>query len=291
LILAGLGWYVWSARSTLQTVKGFDRNYLFPMLLVPLASLAVNGRIGRDLVAEFGVQLDPLEWYGLAAVQSLGNYLPVPQAGAMARGVYLKRVHALPYSTYAATVVVTYVTSLALSGWTGLAGLAVLGSLGRPSPWLLWLVFAGLSMAVLMFTPAAKLLPVPRRLAMFDTGLARLRRHSVLTRVVVHQIVLIALTTTGLWLACHAFSQGHAVTWLMALMLGLMVMASGVINVTPGNVGVEQGAAELTARLLHVPPMLGFLASALFRLMAVLVVFVIGPIFSAYLARRKGLDA
>ena len=270
----------------LDKVKGFDLTYLLPMLAVPLASLGVNGLIGRDLVAEFGVKLDPLEWYGLSTVQALGNYLPVPQAGAVARGVYLKRVHLLPYSTYAATVVVTYVSSLALSGLVGLAGLIVLTALGRPSPWLLWLAFAGLSTAVFMFTPAAKLLPVPKRLAAFDTGLAQLRRHHVLARIILNQAMMIALTTTGLWLACRALPGGQGVTWLMALMLGLMVMASGVINVTPGNVGVEQGAAEMTARLLHVPPMLGFLASALFRLMAVLVVFVIGPIFWASLARR-----
>src|SRR5258706_12128882 len=39
-----------------------------------------------------------------------------------------------------------------------------------------------------------------------------------------------------------------------ALMLGVMVLASGVVNVTPGNVGVEQAAAEITSRLLHVAP-------------------------------------
>ena len=74
LILAGLGWYVWSARGTLATVRGFDRSFLFPMLLVPLASLAVNGMIARDLVYEFAVTLHPLEWYGLSMVQALGNY-------------------------------------------------------------------------------------------------------------------------------------------------------------------------------------------------------------------------
>lgn len=291
VIIAGLAWYVYSARASLEAVRAFDRGYLLPMLLVPLASLAVNGLIGRDLVAEFGVRLRPKEWYGLAAVQALGNYLPVPQAGALARGVYLNRVHALPYTTYAATVVVTYVSSVALSGVIGLIGLAVLACMGRPSPALLWFIFAGLATASLLFAPAESSIPLPGKLAEFATGLSRLRSQHVFGRILLNQLLLIALTSTGLWLACRSFAIGAGVNAVMALMLGLMVMACGIINVTPGNVGVEQGAAELAARLLHVPPMLGFLASTLFRLTAVMVVFVIGPIFSAYLARRRAVQS
>src|SRR2546423_11023733 len=103
-ILAGLGWYVWHARGDLKKIRHFDLSYTFPMVLVPLASLAANGLIGRDLAAEFAVRLRPMEWYGLSTVNALGNYLPLPQAGTLARGVYLKKVHQLPYASYAATV-------------------------------------------------------------------------------------------------------------------------------------------------------------------------------------------
>ena len=82
------------------------------------------------------------------------------------------------------------------------------------------------------------------------------------------------------------------VTWLSTLMMGLISAASGVINVTPGNVGVEQGAAEITSRLLHmrIAPTYGFAASCLFRAMAVIVVFILAPVFSAILARRRPVE-
>src|SRR4029079_13817100 len=88
-VLAAIGWYVWHARKDLAIVTRFDVRYLVPMLLVPALSLWVHGRIGRAGAREFGVRLTGLEAYALAAVHSLGNYLPVPQAGAVARGVYL----------------------------------------------------------------------------------------------------------------------------------------------------------------------------------------------------------
>ncbi|HEY7118075.1 MAG TPA: hypothetical protein VH475_15915, partial [Tepidisphaeraceae bacterium] len=144
VVLAGLGWYVWHARRDLAIVTRFDVRYLVPMLLVPLASLGINGWIGRELAREFYVGLGQFEAYALATVNALGNYLPVPQAGALARGVYLKRVHNLGYSTYAASVVVTYVSSLALYGLVGVAGLIALRLAGRPAPWQLWAIFAAL---------------------------------------------------------------------------------------------------------------------------------------------------
>jgi hypothetical protein len=287
VVLAGLGWYVWHARRDLAIVTQFDLRYLTPMLAVPLLSLWANGQIGKELAAEFGVRLGGFEAYALSTVNALGNYLPIPQAGAVARGVYLKRVHQFSYSTYAASVVVTYVSSLALYGIVGLAGLGVLAASGQVAPLVLWGIFALLSASVIMFTPLSALVPLPRRLAGFREGLVALGAHHVLAKIVVLQIILIALTASGLWLACRALPGGAGVSWPMGLMMGLLVMASGVANVTPGNLGVEQAAAMFTAHLLQIEPKIGFLASSLFRVMAIAVVFAIGPGMAHWLARRE----
>jgi hypothetical protein len=289
VVLAGLGWYVWHARRDLAIVTQFDPRYLPPMLAVPLLSLWANGRIGKDLAAEFGVRLGAFEAYALSTANALGNYLPIPQAGAVARGVYLKRVHQFTYSTYAASVVVTYVSSLALYGLVGLAGLCVLAVSGHAAVWhlwQLWLIFAALSASLLMFTPLSARIPLPGKLAGFRQGLVALGAHHVLARVIVLQLILIALTATGLWLACRALPGGAGVSWPMGLMMGLLVMASGVANVTPGNLGVEQAAAMFTAHLLQIEPKIGFLASSLFRVMAIGVVFAIGPLMAHWLSRQ-----
>ena len=289
-VLAGLGWYIWHARHQLAVVFHINARYLFPMILVPLVSLGANGLIGRELVAEFGVKLSPKEWYGLAVVNSLGNYLPLPQAGAMARGMYLKRVYGLSYVTYGATLVVTYVSAVALYGILGLIGLGVLAILGRPTPLFLWVIFAALTGSLLLFTPAVRYLPLPRRLVEVRTHLKSLHHPHLLRRIILLQTLLVALTTTGLWLACQTLPDGHEVTWPVALMLGLMILASGIVNVTPGNIGVEQGVAEVSARLFHIAPNIGFLGSALFRAVAVMTILVIGPVFSGWLARRKAAN-
>ena len=284
LIFASMAWYIWHARRQLSVVLHLDPRYLWPMVAVPLASLLVNGWIGRELAAEFGVTLSWVEWYGLAVVNSLGNYLPLPQAGAMARGAYLKRVHGLEYRKYAATLYVTYLSAVALYGVLGLVGLGVSQGLGHAAPGALWSAFGALSILGglgCFFRPFA---PNPTGQEIGIGG-------ALLARVMLLQLALVSLTTTGLWLACHTLPEGHGVSWPTALMLGLMVLASGIANVTPGNVGVEQGAAEITARLLRVTPNVGFLASAIFRAVSVVTVLVVGPVFVVLLMKRKNAEA
>src|SRR5438105_4534290 len=176
-ILSLLAAYLFHSRDQLRGILHIDLRYLLPMIAVQLLSLLVNGLVGRDLVAEFNVRLSPLEWYGLAVVNALGNYLPLPQGGALARGVYLKRVHGLRYTTYAATLIVTYISAVALYGILGLIGLTTLLALGHPSPPLLWLTFTALAASLFLFTPLARLLPLPERLAHLGVQLACLRRH------------------------------------------------------------------------------------------------------------------
>jgi uncharacterized membrane protein YbhN (UPF0104 family) len=281
-VLACLAIYLWKSRQQIAAILHLQPRYLLPMILIPLASLAANGWIGRDLALQFGVRLDFVEWYGLAVVNSLGNYLPIPQAGALARGVYLKRVHAFPYGPFAATLMVTYATAIALYGVCGLAGLSILHILGRPSPWLLWVIFAILTAAALTLTPLARILPLPTN---FHEQLQFLRRRHLLLRIILLQAALVALTSTGLWLACK--TSGQEVSWPASVMIGLILLASGIANVTPGNVGVEQFAAELTGRLLHLHSNVGLLASLTFRIVSMATVFAIGPLFTALLARRR----
>ena len=107
-------------------------------------------------------------------------------------------------------------------------------------------------------------------------------------RIVVLQGMLACLTATGLWLACLALPGGGRVTWVTGLVLGLLMLASGVAKVTPGNVGIEQGAAMWGAHLMGVEATLGLLASAVFRVSAAVVVFSVGPVMTNWLEGRLG---
>ena len=152
-------------------------------------------------------------------------------------------------------------------------------------------MFGAFATTLLLFTPIVRGVRLPGRLDGFRASVALLGRHHVLAQVVSLQLALIGLASLGFWLACRAFPGGESATGLTGLLIALSVMVSGVSNLTPGNLGVEQVAAGYTAGLLHLDRHTGGLASALYRFAAVVVVFAIGPFLSAWLARQRPRSA
>lgn len=288
LALGGLAGYVWHSRAVFAALLAQVDHLKFAALVLPLLLVSAvapwaNGRISRDLVACFGVQLAVSEAYALAVLNAFGNLTPVPQAGAMARGVYLRKVHGVDYTSYAATLAVTYVSSLSLTGLVGLLGLCALAARSSAAPWQLWFVFGGLAGCALLFSPWTASIPLPGRLAQFRQGLGRMRRQHVLVRLVVLQLLIIGLAATGLWLAANSLLSANPVTWLDSLMLALVSMVAAIANV----LGVEQGAAMLCAALLGYDASLGLAASALYRLGSIAVVLLLAPIALRILKRHS----
>jgi uncharacterized membrane protein YbhN (UPF0104 family) len=283
-VLALAAWYLKNNLKSLKTVENFRLAYLAPLIAVHLASLGFNGWMNRQLIAEFELRLGFVQWYGLSAINALANYLPLPQAGAAVRGVFLKRLHGLGYGRYTATVLYMYLASVVLMGFVGLGVLAYMRSRGDPVSWMLWAVFGGLAaMSVLLAPHVAALVP-GTKLRQLAEGYAALGRWSVIARLTFWKLLTIAVNGTGFWLAFRSF--GYPVNWPAALVVALFVMISNVVNVTPGNTGAAEAAAWLAARLLGIDKNFAVVAQLIYRATAAIVIFTTGPLAVAILSRR-----
>lgn len=290
VVLALAGWYVSAHRADFAVMGRLNPWYLPALIAVPLAMLAVNGWIGNLLVRELGVRLSFAEWYGLSCVSALGNYLPIPQAGSIARGVYLRRVHSLPYTAFAASVLVTYVFFYVIGGLAGFAGLTLRAAQGSRAPWPLWVAFGAMVATVLLFLPqVSRLLPI-KKLGQLAEGWRILGHPRVLARVAFWQAALLALNGTGIWLAYASVGHAERITpasWGDSLMLASATQASGILNVTPGNVGVAEGALGLAATPLGLRIAEAVVAYSIFRLMCMATIFTTGPAYWVVLARKS----
>jgi len=281
-------WYLTAHGEEFYLLLDLDARYLPPLLLVALAAIAANGLITRLLVLQFGVRLDFREWFGLTVLHAFGNYMPFPQAGAVARGIYLKKVRGLDYSSFTATLVATYVQFLATVGTLGLLALAFLALAHQPVPRPLWIPFATLATMVVLLTPIVSSLPLIRRWSRFVEGMAKLRRRHILLAVAGCQTVLIAAGTTGMWLAFRSLDR--PVAWTGCLLLALLIMVSASFRVTPGNLGVAESAAWMTAYVIGTNADEAVVAFALFRLVSVVTIFGLTPYYALRLSpqRRNG---
>lgn len=266
----------------------FDFRYLVPICAIHLAALCVNGLVMRRLVGEFGVRLRFEEWYGLSAVHALGNYLPIPQAGILARGLYLKRAHGLDYTSFTATLLVAYLQFMGVLGAVGMAGLGAWAVAGSAISWPLFAIFVALASCGLALTEFPWALPGIRRWHRLVRGLELLRNRRVLLDLLGLQLLLILCAAGGIWLSFQ--SIGRPVGWTGSLLLALVAAASGAINVTPGNLGVAEAAAWLTARLLEGDADVAVVAYTVFRLIAMLAIMTLGPFYLFRLSAGVGSE-
>lgn len=274
--------YVWIHRGDFALLGDFDFRWAVPILAAPAAGYAVNGRILRLLVERFGVALRPVEWFGLTVLHAFGNYAPVPQAGTIARGVYLKRVHALPYPLFLSVVAATYVGFLVVLGIVAAVAAAILAATGRGVPWPLWVLVGVAIPLAATFVRGFWTLPGVRRLE-GRIGFGEALLHGpVLARVGAWQTALIGVHAAGLWIAFASLDV--AVTPWAAVFVSLFAMGSGVLNVTPGNVGVAEGAAWFAGRYVGLDPTTAVVGYALYRLATAVTTFALAPFYLSRLS-------
>jgi uncharacterized membrane protein YbhN (UPF0104 family) len=283
-LIALAAWYVSRHRADLRQLVATDLRYLPALLAVHLASLGLNGWMNRELVAQFAVRLTFAQWYGLAAVNALGNYLPLPQAGAAVRGVYLKRLHGLSYRRYAATYLFLSVLTFVLMGASGLLSLTYVTLHGGHVSWILWLIFAAMTaLAVLLSPKTARLIP-GEKLRQLAEGYESLGHRSLIAKLVFWKALTIAVNTTGMWLAFRAVHR--PLSWPASQVVALAPMMSNVINVTPGNTGPAEAAAYGAAALVGENGAAAVNAALVYRVTAMLVIFTLGPVFAVLLGKR-----
>ena len=81
-------------------------------------------------------------------------------------------------------------------------------------------------------------------------------------------------------------SIGFAVPFTVALLIYLLTSFTLLINITPGNLGVQEAATSLAAAILGAGADMGLLAALIVRAVTILAAFALGPIFSYLLSKE-----
>jgi len=116
--LAGIAVYLWLQRQELLSIRLEAPAYLLLCALGMLVNISANGLVYLLVFRKLGARVSFAESFALTALSIAANlFLPL-RGGAGLRAVYLKRVHDLRYTRFAASLIVFYVLS-ALVASTG----------------------------------------------------------------------------------------------------------------------------------------------------------------------------
>jgi uncharacterized membrane protein YbhN (UPF0104 family) len=240
-----------------------------------VATLALRGLAHQVLFARMGISASTFDWFRLVAVSSFTNYLPL-SAGMVAKAFFLKRVHSLPYHTFAVGQIALLVVIMSTNGALGLATL----ELAFPEH-VAGIVGAGFAVmigaAALMFLPHSVVRRISRRWLPWEIDATpELRRALPAVAVLQAGILLASAATLRISFAMGSSQVGFAA----CIVFAAASMLTRLISITPGAIGIREflvgGLAYLTGFELRD----AVIASTAARTVEVAVVFALGGVFT-----------
>lgn len=286
-------YYLEKNRQILESLRSISLRYLVLIGLLVIPSKVVIGLKFKVMMDFFGARLKFREWFGLACISSMANYILPAKAGIATQAFYMKRIHNFDYTKFIVFLAVFAVFLFTLNSFSGLLLLifypAVKGKffLGL---FYIFSVTAAISLAAIILLPYLSRLKIRWRLiSKIAEGISVMRKaHFVLPYLFIIQLFEVFFVGLRLFLSYRAI--GVDIELVPALIVGLFASSSGILNITPANLGVRELAIAFSSLLVGESTAVGLTASLLDRTLGTTVTLIAGLIFMPILRGRGSVE-
>ncbi|MFP4029305.1 MAG: glycosyltransferase family 9 protein [Candidatus Brocadiia bacterium] len=300
IVLVALGgWYAYrhpDLFAALRNVSGFA--------IAAIAALVLLGRVLQSLQFHalchgLGAEVGLAEAFGLVMCNSMYSLLAPGRAGLGVQAAYLKKKHGLSLAHFGSLVAVSNLLRFLLALGGGLAGCLIGLAAGVAVPPVLLMAFGALfGVCVVGFI----VLPIAVRLGTripwdflnsicerMEDGFRTLRgRKRLLLKIIVLGAVNVLLAAAVLLIACGAV--GLDAGFLEALTMGGLARVGLLLPLTPGGLGITEGAVAAAGRAWGMAAETAMLAALVMRAVGVCIVFGFGSLFSYLLLEGVGIS-
>lgn len=289
LILALLGLFMVREKELASAVFRVRPISIALLFLIQCLFNAVTGLVLKEMSLFFGVRLNAIEWYGLPAVTTMGNYFTPASGGLVARALYLKQRYGLSYPRFLSLLSSGYLINYLVISVAGF--IIVLGGHSHDTQ-VFFLAFFFLAVCMVILYLLHWPVPMPdgegriRQILRDVVSSWPLMKSNpiLLGKLIALTLVNILLGSSSLWLAFDAL--GYPIPSLDAILVNLLQAFSLLISITPGNLGVQEIVVSLSSGLLGYGLGAGLLAALLIRVVTVLFICTHGPLFSYLLSKE-----
>ncbi len=292
-VFAAIALYLDSHRHILGAFGEITISAGIYLIMLRILFLMTNGLVLREFTLKFDVRLSIKECFGLSALTSMGNYIAPFSGGLIARAAYLKYRHSFPYAQFATLVASNYLVAFWVVGIVGIGASAKFAITTASSSGIVLLFVAVVVVISTVATLPSVKLPGNNFLSK-TTNNALEGWHFVksdrplLARLAVYSFFNILLNGLSFWVAYTAL--GLSISFSAALLISLVAVFTILVNITPGNLGIQEAVVSLSSGLLGAGAAEGLLAALLIRAAMLIVAFTLGPIFSFLLTRELTVD-
>jgi uncharacterized membrane protein YbhN (UPF0104 family) len=292
IVLAILGWYVAKHWQDFLILRNLGTGALVGVVVLDGLIYVWSAGMIHATVRPFAVRLDRKEGWMLAIITRFGNVLTPMRGGAVARAVYLNKLHGLSYPRFLAGMGGMVVSVVAVSVVGALAGFAYLYAATGQTMWEAAIVLSAAAAAVVLVAAVRPRMSetgsvVRRSLARLLNGWDALCRDRRAVAGLMAMNLMDILTMACIYAVLLA-DMGRAMPWGALIVIVSLSKITSIFQVTPGNVGVYEAALAIIGALVGRSPTDILAATITWRVLDVLVVLATGPLCSAALARKAG---
>lgn len=279
--------YLVRKEGVLTALRSIRPRDVVGMVAASVVASIANGARFHATVRMYGLRLGLFESYGLSVSNALLNYALPAQGGTLMKGAYMKTRHRFGYTDYVALTASSQLVTLGVAAGMGLAllmfgvepagrsGAAMVGTLA-----VLTLLALGLLLLIGRSVVPGFIGPKwAGRMERFAAGF-RYWARSPLDGMwfVLWTVIWTVVQGVRLWMAFGAV--GAEVPVLATQFLQAIVVASGVVAIVPGNLGLREGVTSLSAGLLGMDRGQALLAALVDRSVSIASLLVVAPISS-----------
>ncbi len=283
LVLVTYWFYIQSNLEKFRNLLNFSPVSILVMLILVFCSISIRGLINYFLYNSLGSKINYYNSFGLAAVNTLANLLPL-SGGILAKGFYLKKRFNLAYSTFISATLSLFLSYMSVNGLIGLSVLFFLyvfkGNQGN-----FWLVsgFFVMTIAIIFHWIKIDLHFLPDRFRDISNNVLNGWRffsndYKLLLTLISFQAVATTLNAARFFIAFQIFSQD--ISFAHCLLFSAATILTQLISIAPGGIGIREGIVAGVAYILSIDPGISAVAVGLERLLATLMIFIIGGFFS-----------
>lgn len=243
------------------------------------------------LVSIFGIKLKFKEWFGLSVVTSFYNMITPFRGGMAARAVYLKEKHKFPYTDFLSSLAGTYVINFLVASFLGLISLFILFEEYQIFNWIVLAIFLFFFIPLLVIVLFSPTFPetknnfINRFIKVLNGwNLIRKNRKVIATASIV-VIIQLFISTFASILSYSVF--GIQISFAQALFMACLGSLGILISITPAGLGIQEAIAVFSALVIGITPTQSIPVAILSRIVGMLVIFTLGPIFSYILLKHN----
>jgi len=288
ITIAGIFLFIFFKRDKLELVTEFT-SFQFGLLIgISFFNLFFMALFFKYILSFFNIKLPFKEWFGLTVINSMYNHLLPARGGLAVRALFLKKKYGFSFSNYITLLSGSYIIYFAVSSFIATLCTGIYMVIKNENIMNLFWISGGIFIFTLMLIFYFLNLNVNKiknknkfiqHLITIISGLQyfKQKKKEVLILVLIHICLIITLTTRQFlifnWLNIN-------ISYLAVFIIESLVFFTIIIAITPGNLGIKEGALGLGIMFFNIPFNEALMGAILDRMVIIITIFVLGVLFS-----------